>query len=123
MARYPSGIHGPLPGEDVDDVHARITQITFAIDDHPIGDTASCANPECTQPIHYAGHGRPAFYCSPSCRARAAGMRRDATHQLELIERTLTQAHGMHGIPRDQLRTRARQLRWWLDRLGKHVRD
>lgn len=121
MAHHPSGIHGPLPGDNVTDPRARLAQLLPAIDDHPIGTTAPCANPECSGPVDYLGHGRPPLYCSSSCRARAAGMRRDATQQLQLIERTLTEAHGMHGVPRDELRTRAKQLRWWLDRLGRHA--
>lgn len=120
MARFPSGIT-PIPGADVDDVHTRVAQMTLAMDSQPLGASAPCMNPECASPVDFLGRGHVVLYCSNTCRSRAATLRRLAQDQLDLIERTLTQAHHQHGIPRDELRSRARQLRWWLARLATHA--
>lgn len=117
MARYPSGIT-PLPGRDVDDPRARAAQIAAASDAHTISATAPCMNPECGGPVDYLGHGALALYCSHTCRSRASTLRTMATEQLELIERTLDETKHRADIPRDQLRTRARMLQWWLARLA-----
>lgn len=117
MARYPSGISGNLPGDDVDDVRVRLTQMTLEMEDHPIGDTAPCMNPECVGPVDYFGRGGPAYYCSSTCRSRVSTLRRRAKQQLALIERTLEEARHKEGIPRDELRARARKLQAWLVRL------
>lgn len=120
MAHYPSGIT-PLPGADATDVRARLAQMVPAIDEHPIGATTPCANPECAGPVDYLGHGRPPLYCSATCRSRVATLRRVATEQLDLIERTLDDARSMRGVPRDRLQARANQLRWWLEHLHVHA--
>lgn len=120
MARFPSGIT-PLPGADVDDVLIRVAQMMPAMDSQPLGASAPCMNPECASPVDFLGRGPVVLYCSTTCRARAATLRRLAQDQLDLIERTLTQAQHRHGIAREELRTRARQLRWWLTRLATHV--
>lgn len=50
MARYPSGIHGALPGDDIDDPRTRLARMLLAIDEYPIADTAPCMNPSaCSQ--------------------------------------------------------------------------
>ena len=117
MARFPSGIT-PIPGADVDDVRTRIAQMAIAMDSQPLGMSAPCMNPECASPVDVLGRGPAVLYCSTTCRARAATLRRLAQEQLELIERTLRESHHRHGVPRDELRTRAQQLRWWLARLS-----
>lgn len=117
MARYPSGIT-PLPGQDVEDAKARAKQIALAIDASPVSPTAPCMNPECGGPVDYLGHGVFALYCSSTCRARASTLRALAVEQLELIERTLDETKHRADIPREQLRVRARMLRWWLVRLA-----
>lgn len=117
MARYRSGIT-PLPGRDVDDPRTRAAQIAAASDAHTISATAPCMNPECGGPVDYLGHGALALYCSSTCRARASTLRALAVEQLELIERTLDETKHRADIPRDQLRARARMLRWWLARLA-----
>lgn len=119
MARYPSGITSPLPGDDVPDVHVRLAQMALAIEEQPIAATAPCANPECVQPVDFLGHGHPARYCSSTCRSRAATMRRLAAQQIDLIERTLEEGKHLHSVPRDELRARVNQLRWWLTHLPR----
>lgn len=37
---------------------------------------AGCASPDCTTPLPARGRGRPARYCSPTCRSRAHRVRR-----------------------------------------------
>lgn len=117
MARYPSGIHGTLPGDDIDDPRIRLTQMLLTIDEHPIADTAPCMNPECVQPVDYLGHGGIALYCSHACRSRASAMRLRARQQVDLIERTLEDTWHKKGVPREELEARARKLRAWLTRL------
>lgn len=117
MARYPSGIT-PTPGRDVADARARAVQIALEADAHPISMTAPCMNPECGGPVDYLGTGAPVMYCSHTCRSRASTLRRLAEEELELVERTLEEAKHRAGIPREELRTHARMLRWWLLRLS-----
>ncbi|WP_435199609.1 hypothetical protein [Janibacter sp. GS2] len=117
MARYPSGVHGPLPGDHVDDVRVRLAQMTLAMEEHPVGNSAPCANPECTRPVDYLGVGHLTLHCSGTCRSRVSTLRQHATQQLHLLERTLEESKHLPGVPRTELRTRARKLRWWLARL------
>lgn len=117
MARFPSGII-PLPGDDVDDVRARLAQMLPEMDSHPIATSAPCMNPECTSAVDYLGTGPLTLYCSALCRNRASDLRRMIRDQLLLIETTLDQAHYRHDIPRQELRARAQLLRWWLIRLA-----
>lgn len=119
MARFPSGIaSGSLPGADVDDPHVRAARLALTMDENPLGQTAPCVNPECAGPVDYLGTGALALYCSRTCRSRASTLRRSATQQLALIERTLTDTKHMHGVPRQAMRSRARTLQWWLARLA-----
>ncbi|WP_162786836.1 hypothetical protein [Janibacter anophelis] len=117
MARYPSGIT-PLPGRDVTDPRARARQLVLEDDAHPVSSTAPCVNPECAGPVDFVGKGTMPLYCSNTCRSRASKLRAVATEQLEVIERTLDETKHLAGIPRDELRSRARMLQWWLARLG-----
>lgn len=117
MARYPSGIIGPLPGDDVSDPEARLAQMSLEMDHSPVGTSAPCMNPECTSPVDYIGVGPPNLYCSTTCRTRASVLRQRANQQLAIIQRTLRDARGLHGFPRQELRNRARLLEWWLLRL------
>lgn len=117
MARYPSGLHGDLPGDDIDDLRVRLTQMTLEMEAHPIADTAPCMNPECGGPVDYLGRGDLTLYCSSTCRSRVSTMRRRATQQLNLIERTLDEAKHKPDVPRDEMRARARKLRAWLRRV------
>lgn len=117
MARYPSGIHGNLPGVDVDDLRVRLTQMALEMDAFPIADTAPCMNPECVEPVDYLGHGDLALYCSSTCRSRVSTIRRRALQQLDLINRTLDEAKHKPDVPRDEMRVRARKLRAWLRRV------
>lgn len=123
MARYPSGITGNLPGDDVDDLRVRLAQMTLEMDAHPIDDTAPCMNPECVEPVDYLGRGDLILYCSSTCRARVSTMRRRATQQLELLNRTLDEARHRPDVPRDEMRARARKLRAWLRRLDPTASD
>lgn len=117
MARYPSGIT-PLPGADVDDVRTRLAQMMLAMDEHPLGTSAPCLNPECAGPVDYLGTGVWPLYCSNTCRSRASTLRGLAQEQLDLIERTLAEAHYKNSIPREELRRRSRLLGWWVARLA-----
>lgn len=117
MARYPSGIAGPLPGDDIDDVRARLARMTLEMEHHPIGESAPCSNPECTKPVDYLGNGPLPLYCSNRCRSRVTFLRQKIAQQLALIERTLDDAKGLQNVPRSDLRSRARKLRWWQARL------
>lgn len=117
MARFPSGITDLLPEPELEDLRIRATQLALAMDENPIGETAPCANPECSGPVDFLGSGPLPLYCSRTCRARAAKLRKNVTVQLELIERTLAETKGLHAIDRQAMRSRARLLRWWLVRL------
>lgn len=117
MARYPSGIAGPLPGDDIDDVRVRLAQMTLEMERHPIGESAPCANPECTQPVDYLGSGPLPLHCSSRCRSRVAFLRQKIAQQLALIERTLDETKHLQNVPRADLRSRARMLQWWQARL------
>lgn len=99
MARYPSGITGDLPGEDIEDPRARAAQMALEMDTTPIAATAPCMNPECCGPVDFLGNGRPVRYCSTTCRNRASQLRRRALQQLALIERTLAEAKNLPGVP------------------------
>lgn len=116
MAKYPSGISRNLP-EPTADRAAWRNQLAFAIDNQPLGQSAACLNPECTQPVDYiAATGPPLLYCSRYCCNRAATLRQRITQQLQVIDTALSQTNA-RGISRDDLRERARHLRWWLTRL------
>lgn len=117
MARYPSGIT-PMSSRGDADAPARAAQIAIGADAYPISTTAPCMNPECGGPVDYLGTGAPVLYCSHTCRSRASTLRTLATEQLELVERTLDETKHRAGIPREELRTHARKLRWWLLRLA-----
>lgn len=117
MPRFPSGIT-PLPGANVDDVRTRAVRLALAMDEQPLGASAPCMNPECDDPVDFIGTGALNLYCSTTCRSRASTLRGIALQQLATVEHTLADAHYMHGIPRDDLRRRARQLRCWLARMA-----
>lgn len=123
MARYPSGIHGELPGDDVDDPKVRLTRMLLVIDENPIGDTAPCMNPECVQPVDYLGRGDIALFCSSTCRSRTSAIRQRARQQLDLITRTLEDLKRKKDVPREDLQVRARKLRAWLVRLEPRALD
>lgn len=123
MSRYPSGISAELP-EPMGDSGAWLARVLVAIDEQPLGVSAPCANPECVGPVDYLGGVGPAsLYCSSTCRSRASALRHRAAQQLEVIERLLQQTRLRKGVPRDELRARARLLRWWLARLDAHRAD
>lgn len=117
MARFPSGIT-PLPSEGLDDARARAVQMSLEIGLSPVGMSAPCMNPECCGPVDFLGSGMSPLYCSNTCRSRASALRALARSQLETIERTLDETQGLHDVPREELRRRARMLQWWLARLS-----
>lgn len=117
MDRFPSGLGSELP-EQVEDRRAWPARVLVAVDEHPIGQSAPCQNPECGRPVDYTGYGPASMYCSGTCRSRAATMRRNAQQQLDVIERLLAATKHQAGVPRENLRTRAGMLRWWLARLA-----
>ena len=119
MARFPTGLTGPLP-EPGDDPNTWSTRLELALDDQPLGLSAPCLNPECVAPVdfHPTSKGQALLYCSNTCRSRAATLRQRLAQQLDLIETALGPAHRhARGLPRAELRARARHLRWWLARL------
>lgn len=119
MARFPTGLTGPLP-EPGDDDHATwARQLALAIDDQPLGHSAPCLNPECAGPVDYVPNRGPGLlYCSHACRSRTSDLRQRLTQQLQVIDTALNLPPAKtRGLPRDDLRARARHLRWWLARL------
>lgn len=121
-ARYPTGLTGPLP--EPDDAAAWPQLLDLAIDDQPLGTMAPCLNPECDQPVTYDHDERTGpLYCSHHCRSRASRLRILATQQLAAVEAALgSQGRYRRGVPRPELRDRARHLRWWLARLDRAAR-
>ena len=117
MPSYDSGISSHLP-ERSEDPRAWLAQVVLAMDEQPIGQSAPCMNPECGRPVDYTGHGRPSSFCSTACRTKAAKMRQRARQQLEVLEGLLEATKHLNGVPREDLRSRANMLRWWLTRLG-----
>lgn len=123
MARFPSGITGDLPGEDIEDPQARAAQIALEAGLRPIAETAPCMNPECGGPVDYVGTGPAVRFCSRTCRSRVVELRRRVVQQIALIERTLAEAKGRRDVPRNLLEERVRLLRWWMLRLGAEAVD
>lgn len=120
MARFPTGLTGPLPGPG-DDPNTWGTRLALALDDQPLGLSAPCLNPECAGPVdfHPTSKGQALLYCSNTCRSRAATLRQRLLQQLDLIETALSAEHRRtRGLPRAELRGRSRHLRWWLARLA-----
>lgn len=113
-----SGLGSPLP-DRVDDVDAWLARVSIAIDRQPLGLSAPCRNPECSSPVDILPSMSGGFpnFCRPACRDRARSMRRSAEQQLAVVDELLDVMKGRHGVPRRELRERARVLRWWLDRL------
>ena len=117
--RYASGLTGPLP--EPDDTASWPALLDLAIDDQPLGTEAACLNPECATPVTFdhETRGSATLYCSHYCRSRTSELRKRATQQLAVIEAALgEQGRGMRGVPRAELRDRARHLKWWLARLA-----
>lgn len=113
-----SGLSSPLP-ERVDDVDAWLARVSIALDREPLGLSAPCRNPECSRPVDTipSPQGPMPNFCRPACRDRARSMRRTGEQQLAVVEELLEETKGRHGVPRRELRERARVLRWWLQRL------
>lgn len=118
MTTYPSGLTSPLP-ERGQDAAAWGRHLALAIDDQPLGQCAPCLNPECVGPVDYVpGRGPALLYCSTYCRNRTFALRQRLTQQLHIIDTALGSDYArVRGLPRDELRDRARHLRWWLARL------
>lgn len=116
-AAYPSGLQRELP--EPDDGTAWPQLLDLALDDQPLGTLAPCLNPECDQPVTFDHQGRSGtLYCSHSCRSRTSRLRALATQQLAAVDAALgPQGRYRRGVPRTELRDRARHLRWWLARL------
>lgn len=117
-ARYPSGLTKPLPEPDEGKAWPRL--LDLAIDEQPLGTVAACLNPECGQPVTFEHDikGAAALYCSHYCRSRTSALRARATQQLQVIETALgPTGRYTRGLPRVELRDRARHLKWWLARL------
>lgn len=117
--RYPTGLTGTLP--EPDDTTSWPALLDLAIDDQPLGTEAACLNPECdtTVTFNHENRGRAALYCSHYCRSRTSELRKRATQQLAVIDAALgEQGRSLRGVPRAELRDRARHLKWWLARLG-----
>lgn len=118
--RYPSGISSTLPDADGDDTPVWLARVRLEMGMTPIGESAPCMNPECAGPVDFirGSQGEARLYCSRRCSNRASQLRLRARQQLDVIDRLLEATKGKQGIPRDELAARARQLRWWLARLG-----
>lgn len=118
-ARYPSGLTRELPEPDNGTAWPHL--LDLAIDDQPLGTVAACLNPECGQPVHFEHdvRGPAGLYCSHHCRSRTSYLRTRATQQLAVIETALgPKGRYVRGLPRAELRDRARHLKWWLARLA-----
>lgn len=120
MARFPTGLTRPLPEPGADDHDTWARLLALALDDQPLGHSAPCLNPECTGPVDFIPNRGPGpLYCSHACRSRTADLRQRVTQQLHVIETALELAPSKtRGLNRDDLRARARHLRWWLARLS-----
>lgn len=117
-ARYPTGLTRPLP--EPDETTAWPQRLDLAIDEQPLGTLAACLNPECDQAVEYDhdARGSASVYCSHYCRTRTSDLRTRATQQMHVIQAALgEQGRYVHGVPRAELRDRARHLNWWLARL------
>lgn len=118
QSTYPSGLSRTFPvGQDYVDAKTWGADLTLEMEAQPLGLSTRCLNPECALPVRLTpAAGRTPLYCSHHCRTRASRMRLRATQQLEVIETAL--ATRSYGLPRDELRHRARILRWWLAHLA-----
>lgn len=117
---YPSGLTGPLPMPDESASWPAL--LDLAIDEQPLGMRAPCLNPECGGDVVFdpGSPGPPARYCSHYCRSRASDLRQRAIQQLQVIEAALgEQGRYVRGVPRAELRDRARHLKWWLARIPR----
>ncbi len=117
-AQYPTGLTGPLPEPDNSKAWPRV--LDLALDDQPLGTVAACLNPECGKPVRFEHDvkGPAALYCSHHCRSRTSALRTRVNQQLQVIETALgPKGRYARGLPRAELRDRARHLKWWLARL------
>lgn len=120
---HPSGLTRTFPvHEDFPNVTAWNEDLLLEMDAQPLGLTTRCLNPECTMTVTFTSTGRAPYYCSHHCRTRASRMRARATQQLEVISTALAN-RSVHGPAREQLRNRARILRWWLAHLAPSSAD